>query len=211
MALYIAQLELGPMENFVYLVGSTETRKCAVVDPAWDVETALARAERDGMQIVAGLVSHTHPDHINAATRVGAPMHVHQSEAERVKKMGADVIARTPGDVLELGPDCRITFVHTPGHTPGSQCFLVGDALLSGDTLFIGGCGRCDLPGGDPEQMYRTIYGTLMKMPDGTRLYPGHNYAERPMSTMADEKQSNPYLQFHDLQSFVAYRMRPRK
>src|SRR5262245_18300008 len=125
MALYLAQLELGPMQNFVYLVGSGGTRRCAVVDPAWSDETALARAEQDGMELCAGLVSHTHPDHINAAARVPAPMHVHKTEAERLRALGADVVARASGDVLELGPDCKITFVHTPGHTPGSQCFLI--------------------------------------------------------------------------------------
>src|SRR5262249_3688978 len=122
-----------------------------------------------------------------------------------------DVVAHQGGDVLELGADCRVTFVHTPGHTPGSQCFLVEDALVAGDTLFIGGCGRCDLPGGDPEQMYRTLHHTLAAMPDGTRLSPGHNYAERPVSTLGDERRGNPYLLHHDLASFVAYRMRSRR
>jgi glyoxylase-like metal-dependent hydrolase (beta-lactamase superfamily II) len=208
---YIVQLELGPMQNFVYLIGSPTTRRAVVVDPAWEVERVLQRAAADGIEIVGGLVSHTHPDHVNAADRLDRPLHVHQSEADRLARAGVEVVRRTAGDVLELGPDCRITFVHTPGHTPGSQCFLVGDALVSGDTLFIGGCGRCDLPGGDPEQMYRTLYGTLLGMPDGTRLYPGHNYADHPVSTLGDEKRANPYLQFQDLAAFVAYRMRPRR
>jgi glyoxylase-like metal-dependent hydrolase (beta-lactamase superfamily II) len=209
--LYLKQLELGPMQNFVYLIGSTETRRCAIVDPAWDVETALAQAQADGMQVVAGLISHTHPDHVNAAARVAAPLHVNAVEAGRLQHIGGDARAAAPGDVVELGPDCRITVVHTPGHTPGSQCFLVGDALVAGDTLFVRGCGRCDLPGGDAEQMYRTLYHTLGAMPEGTRLFPGHNYADRPSSTLGDERRENPYLQFHDLAAFVAYRMRPRK
>jgi glyoxylase-like metal-dependent hydrolase (beta-lactamase superfamily II) len=138
-------------------------------------------------------------------------VHVHALEADRLREAGVDCVPGRGGDVLELGPDCKITFVHTPGHTPGSQCFLCNDALVSGDTLFIGGCGRCDLPGGDPEQLYRSLYETLGAMPAGTRLYPGHNYADRPVSTLRDEKKSNPYFQFHDLAAFVAYRMRPRK
>ena len=211
--MYIVQLELGPMENFVYLIGSTETRRCAVVDPAWDLGALSRRAEADGMQIVAGLVSHTHPDHINAASELDAPLHVHALEAERLRKLGVDARPCSSGDELVLGPDCRLRFVHTPGHTPGSQCFYIEPegALVSGDTLFINGCGRCDLPGGDPQQMYRTLTQTLAAMPDGTRLYPGHNYADRPVSTLAEERRQNPYLQFHDLAAFVAYRMRPRK
>jgi glyoxylase-like metal-dependent hydrolase (beta-lactamase superfamily II) len=220
MSLYVVQLRLGPIENFVYLVGSETTRRAVVVDPAWEVESALARAAEDGMTLVGGLVSHTHPDHINAAMRVDAPMHVHALEAERVRELGADVVPRKSGDVLELGPDCHITFVHTPGHTPGSQSFLLRgpgangeamEALVSGDTLFVNGCGRCDLPGGDPEQMFRTIDRTLRAMPDGTRLYPGHDYADRKVSTLGDEKRQNPYFQYHDLAAFVAYRMRPRR
>jgi glyoxylase-like metal-dependent hydrolase (beta-lactamase superfamily II) len=209
--MYLKQFQIGPMENFVYLIGSTTSRRAAIVDPAWEVDTVLAEAARDGMQLVAGLASHTHWDHINAASQIGAPVHVHALEADRLREAGVDCVPHRGGDVLELGPDCKITFVHTPGHTPGSQCFLCDDALVSGDTLFIGGCGRCDLEGGDPEQMYRSLHETLGAMPSGTRLYPGHNYADRPVSTLEDEKKSNPYFQFHDLASFVAYRMRPRK
>jgi glyoxylase-like metal-dependent hydrolase (beta-lactamase superfamily II) len=210
MSLYLKQLELGPLQNFVYLIGSTLTQKCAVVDPAWEIERVLELAGQDGMSVTAALVSHTHPDHVNAAERVHAPVHVHALEAGRLRERGLDCVERKGGDVLELGADCRITFVHTPGHTPGSQCFLVEGALVSGDTLFINGCGRCDLPGGDAEQMYRSLYNTLGAMPAGTRLYPGHNYADRVVSTLGDERAKNPYFQFQDLATFVSYRMRPR-
>jgi glyoxylase-like metal-dependent hydrolase (beta-lactamase superfamily II) len=112
--------------------------------------------------------------------------------------------------VVKVGP-LEVKLLHTPGHTPGSQCVLCGDALVSGDTLFINACGRCDLKGGNPEDMYRSITGVLMRLPDTTRLFPGHDYADVPVAELGAVKQSNPYFQFHDLPSFVEFRMRPRK
>lgn len=97
----------------------------------------------------------------------------------------------------------RIRLLHTPGHTPGSQCFLVGDNLISGDTLFIGGCGRVDLPGSDPAQMYDSLVNRLRALPDQTVLYPGHDYADRPTSTIGEEKQRNPYMRFKRLEDFL--------
>ena len=106
------------------------------------------------------------------------------------------------GDEVAVG-GFKVKFVHTPGHTPGSQCFLVGNALVSGDTLFIGSCGRVDLPGSDPEEMYRSLQ-TLGSLPEETVLYPGHNYADRPKSTIGDEKRTNMMLRFRNLQDFLS-------
>jgi glyoxylase-like metal-dependent hydrolase (beta-lactamase superfamily II) len=106
------------------------------------------------------------------------------------------------GDEIAVGAQ-RIRLLHTPGHTPGSQCFLVGDSLISGDTLFIGGCGRVDLPGSDPAQMYDSLVNKLRALPDDTVLYPGHDYAERPTSTIGQEKQRNPYMRFKRLEDFL--------
>jgi glyoxylase-like metal-dependent hydrolase (beta-lactamase superfamily II) len=104
----------------------------------------------------------------------------------------------------------RLKALHTPGHTPGSQCLYFHDSLVSGDTLFIEACGRCDLRGGDPEAMYRSLSQVLMKLPDQTQLFPGHDYSDLPSSSLAEAKKRNPYLQFPDLRSFIGYRMRPR-
>jgi glyoxylase-like metal-dependent hydrolase (beta-lactamase superfamily II) len=115
-----------------------------------------------------------------------------------------------PGDVLTVGGR-NFQALHTPGHTPGSHCLLAQDALVSGDTVFINGCGRCDLPGGDPEAMYRSLSQVLLKVPDSTRLFPGHDYANVPVAAMADVRHHNPYFAFPDVASFVAFRMRPRR
>lgn len=207
----IKQKQVGPMENFVYLIGDTKTKHAAIVDPGWDAEAILKLARENGYQITDILISHTHFDHVNALSELlketDAKVHVHKSEAQYLQKTAASNIhAVSAGDILELG-NTKIQFIHTPGHTPGSQCFHVEDNLISGDTLFIKGCGRCDLPGGNPEQMYESLHQTLMKLKDETILYPGHNYAEKTSSTMGEEKKENPYLVKESLQEFLRYRM----
>ena len=110
------------------------------------------------------------------------------------------------GHRVKVG-EIEISLIHTPGHTPGSQCFHVQDRLISGDTLFIGACGRCDLPGGNAKEMYYTLTQRLMKFDDSTILYPGHNYAEKPTSTMGQEKKTNPYLLCDSLDNFLRFRI----
>ena len=106
----------------------------------------------------------------------------------------------------------EIELIHTPGHTPGSQCFSVksnhdAPLLVAGDTLFINGCGRCDLPGGNVDQMFDTIYNKLMKMPSETVIFPGHNYAEKVSDTLENQKKTNPFMQYENLMSFVQRRL----
>lgn len=216
--LYVRQLKLGPMENFVYLVGVTHAPEVLVVDPAWDVAAIEAAAAEDGKRIAGAFVSHCHGDHTNGLpellSRHDVPVYANRTELD----FSGELRARAPGafrplaggDVLEVGP-ARFKALHTPGHTPGSHCLLCDDALVSGDTLFISACGRCDLRGGDPEAMYRSLNGTLRALPDGTRLLPGHDYADVPQAPLGEVKAKNPYFQFPDVESFVAFRMRPRK
>lgn len=210
-SLYLKQMELGPMENFVYLIGDPETREAAVVDPAWDVDTILKTAQQDGMKITKILVTHHHFDHTNGIeellSHTPAKAYIHKAEAEFMKRVWSDTVQVESGDVIQVGK-IPITFIHTPGHTPGSQCFLLDNKLISGDTLFIGFCGRCDLPGGNPEQMYDSLYNRLGKLDGRTLLYPGHNYGKTPVSTLEDERKQNPYLQFQSLEDFVKFRMR---
>jgi hydroxyacylglutathione hydrolase len=216
-ALYFKQLEIGPMQNYVYLIGSTETRKVAVIDAAWQIDTILRIAAEDDVEITHAFVTHTHPDHVGGrfagveieglAELLGkckAKVVVHKNEAEFLKGLAlSDVIQSESGDKIDVG-GVEILLLHTPGHTPGSQCFLVDGRIVSGDTLFIGACGRTDLPGGNAEDLYHSLTQKLMALPHDTILYPGHNYAPRPTSTIGDEKRSNPYFQFHSLKQFLA-------
>ncbi len=208
--LYLKQIEVGPMQNYIYLVGDREKHECVMVDPAWEVGRVLNEAEKDGMKVTGALVTHAHFDHVNGLddflTRVKGKIHCHKDEAEFLKKWHSDLKPMSDGDKLAVG-GAEITFLHTPGHTPGSQCFLVSDQLVSGDTLFIQACGRCDLPGGDAEQMYYSLK-RLASLDEKVVLYPGHNYSDETTSTIGQEKRTNPYLQSANLQDFLSFRMR---
>jgi len=202
---YLKQMEVGPMQNYTYLIGSKETREVAVVDPGWEAETIVKAALADDMTITKVLITHTHFDHVQALPdlleRVKAKVYIHKAEADRLKGLGSDLVKVEGGETIPLGP-FSLTFLHTPGHTPGSQCFLLEDKLISGDTLFIGACGRCDLPGGNPEEMFRSLT-RLKELGDHIILYPGHNYADRPFSTIGDEKRKNPFLRLSSLGHFL--------
>ena len=207
--LYLKQLQMGPMENFIYLIGDSKTKECVMVDPAWDVAQVLSVAEKDEMTIVGGLATHHHYDHTNGIqdllTKVGCPVYVNKNDAPYLKGLQSEITRVDSGHRLRVG-GIEITFIHTPGHTPGSQCFLVNHRLVSGDTLFINACGRCDLPGGDAKQMYASLQ-QLAKLEDNVILLPGHNYADEPTSTIGQEKRLNPYYQTHSLQDFLVSRM----
>jgi glyoxylase-like metal-dependent hydrolase (beta-lactamase superfamily II) len=129
---------------------------------------------------------------------------VHKAEAEFLKGLVAsDLIKSDHGDKIDVG-GIEIELMHTPGHTPGSQCFLVDGRVVSGDTMFIDACGRVDFPGGNAEQMYYSLTQKLMELPDDTILFPGHNYARLTQATIGEQKKTNPYLKFSSLKQFLA-------
>jgi glyoxylase-like metal-dependent hydrolase (beta-lactamase superfamily II) len=206
----IHALELGPMENFVYLVHDHASGRAAVVDPAWEVPEVLALADSRGVRITDILLTHSHHDHINGIGEVlekfDAQLHLMKSEA---RFWGSHLDLPTlhhGGDVIELG-NTAITALHTPGHTPGSACYHVGNELITGDTLFVFGCGRCDLRGGDPEQMYVTLKDMAGRLPAETVIHPGHNYAEQVTATMDEQLAGNPFMHFDNSKDFTHYRM----
>jgi len=205
-SIYLKQVELGPMANYVYFVGDPNSREVAVVDPAWDVDRIVEMAQENDLTITKILITHSHFDHINGVeallNRTKAKVYINKAEAEFMRAVWPDLVKVDSGDTTRVG-DVDIAFLHTPGHTPGSQCFMVQNHLISGDTLFIGACGRCDLPGSNPEDMYRSLTQKLAKLDEHTIVFPGHNYAARPYSTIGDEKRFNPYLQFQSLQDFL--------
>lgn len=215
--LYLKQLECGPMQNYVYLIGDPVTRQAAVVDPAWEVERVVQAAQEDGYTLTKVLITHTHQDHtgghlfgnhipgvVELLGLVDIPVYVHKTETHILKDVpDSSKVPTESHQVVDLGGDVQITLIHTPGHTPGSQCFLVQNRLVSGDTLFIGACGRVDLPNSNPEEMYDSLTNKLMRLDDDTVLYPGHNYARKPASTIGDERRQNPYVQFASLHDFL--------
>ena len=147
--LIIRQMELGPMQNFVYLIGSRQSGEAAVVDPAWDVSRILEEAKALNLKITRALVTHTHFDHINGLTelleKTDAKVYVHKSEAKNTKVPNSQIVKTDKGDEFDLG-GVTLRFIHTPGHTCGSQCFEITGNLVAGDTLFVQNCGRAVLP-----------------------------------------------------------------
>lgn len=215
--LIVEQIEIGPMQNFTYIVGSRSTREVAIVDPAWDIENLVKHINEKGYKLTAALVTHYHPDHIGGAFGGNnidgiaellainpLKIYAHKEEADGVKKVtgvsDSDLVRVDSGDDLLIG-DVSVEFLHTPGHTPGSQCFRIQNKLVSGDTLFINACGRVDLPGSDTEDMYRSLQ-KLATLPDDTLLLPGHNYAQVPNATMGDTKKINTYLNIKDIETW---------
>lgn len=203
------------MSNFMYLIGDPVSRQAMVVDPAWDVGSLLDLAEEDGYKVTGALVTHYHPDHVGGnlfghqieglqqvLERVSIPIYVNKHEAQGLVVVSGvsagDLRSVDDGDTVRLG-EHEIRFLHTPGHTPGSQCFLIGNRLVAGDTLFVRGCGRVDLPGGDPEAMYQTLNQKLAKLPADTVLFPGHNYGPTETSTLEDERRDNLYMRVGSL------------
>ena len=194
------------MVNFVYVIGDRITGECVLVDPAYDVASILETIEADGMRTTGVLATHYHPDHVGGSMMghriegiaallqlVNVPIHVQKDEFEWVEKVTgvgrSNLVARNPGDVVVVG-DVEITLVHTPGHTPGSQCFLVDGRLVSGDTLFLDGCGRTDLPGSNPGDMYHSLR-KLSSLPDDTVIFPGHRYSVESNAALGRVRMTN--------------------
>jgi glyoxylase-like metal-dependent hydrolase (beta-lactamase superfamily II) len=195
------------MVNFVYLIGDCETGEAVAVDPAYDIRGLLDILAADDMNLVGALATHYHPDHVGGSmggftisgvrellTLHPVPIHVQADEAAWVMRVtdasGSDLVEHQSGDTVMVG-DIPIELIHTPGHTPGSQCFYVDGRLVAGDTLFLEGCGRLDLPGGDPAAMYDSLTHKLSKVPDDAILFPGHQYSAEPSASMGETRRMN--------------------
>ena len=209
-AFRVHALELGPMENFVYLVEDLNSRRCAVVDPAWAVGEIVAKAAALDVSITDILLTHSHHDHINGIEELlnhaSAEVHLLKPEYEFWQHELDKPSLHHGGDELQLG-DTTIKILHTPGHTPGSACYQLGNEIITGDTLFVFGCGRCDLSGGSPHDMFATLKNMKERLPQDMLIHPGHNYSVKKTSTLAEQVEGNPFLHYEDEDSFVHYRM----
>jgi glyoxylase-like metal-dependent hydrolase (beta-lactamase superfamily II) len=195
------------MVNFVYFIGDRVTGEALIVDPAYDPAGLLRILEADGMRCVGMLGTHYHADHVGGSIMgltiagaaellevVSVPLHIQRDDAEYVATTtglgGSDVVTHDGSGVVRVG-EIAIELLHTPGHTPGSQSFLVENRLVAGDTLFLDGCGRTDLPGGDPAQLYDSLTRVLARVPDDAVLFPGHQYSAAPSATMGETRAGN--------------------
>ena len=197
------------MVNFAYLIGDRATGEAVLVDPAYNTQDLLDVLAQDDMRPVGVLATHYHADHIGGdlmgypiqgiaqlLDTIDIPIHVQAQEVEwieRTTSVSSQLVAHSSGDVLRVG-DVDVTLIHTPGHTPGSQCFFVDGRLVSGDTLFLDGCGRTDLPGSNPQEMYESLTTRLSQIPDDAVLFPGHLYSPAPSQSMGETRKNNYVL-----------------
>jgi len=192
------QIKVGQMENFSYVIGDPKSKECAVVDPGWDTDRIIKFCNENNLEIKKIILTHTHYDHINDLNylfeKTKADVYVHSLESDIIKEINGDIniVKLNHNDIINIG-DIKINVIHTPGHTPGSVCLLFDDKLVTGDTLFVGSVGRIDLPGGNSNQLFESLQ-KLKKLNDNIKVYPGHDYGSKPISTIKEEKENNVYM-----------------
>ena len=217
----VEQFEVGLLQNFCEILSCPETREAAVVDPAWEVDRLLREAQRLGVRITKALITHGHHDHVEGIAELvaatGATVVVNAHEIERVRAtMHLDGVATPPTfELIDDDQDVAIgrrglRALWPPGHTAGGTCYLADGYIVTGDVMFIGGCGRTDFPGGNTAELWKSLQ-RLMALPEETRVYPGHNYGTTPTSTIGRETLENPYLLCPDFEAFRTLRERNRK
>jgi len=207
---FIRQIPIGPMQNFAYFLGDKESKEIAIVDPGWDVDLLCDEAKKDNLKVVSILLTHGHYDHADGVNdlvdRYNIPAYISEKELPLYISDYKNLSKVKDRERIAIG-SIEVECILTPGHTPGCQCFYVPGHLITGDTLFVHGCGRCDLPGGDAKQMYNSLYNIIKKLPDETITYPGHLYGRSTTATLKIQKETNPYLQSSSLEDFLSKRM----
>jgi len=192
--------------NFTYVFGDEKTGEAAVVDPGHDVERILRQVQLLKAHLKYVFNTHSHGDHTAGNTKIKE-----KTKAKVVMHARAPLpkdIAVEDQDSLRVGR-LVVKVIHTPGHTPDSICLLVDNKLFTGDTLFVGECGRTDLPGGSSEDMYHSLFGRILSLPDDIEVYPGHDYGERPCSTIGHERKTNYTLKNRTLEEFIQFMKNP--
>jgi hydroxyacylglutathione hydrolase len=199
----ILQIPVGQMANFTYILADEESGEAAVIDPSWDLDEIFQALKKNGWRAKYVINTHTHFDHVlgneQMAEVTGAKIVQHKNS--QLKKD----IAVSDGDMIEIG-SIRLRVMHTPGHSKDGMCLLLDDHLIfTGDTLFVGNCGRVDLPGSDAKEMYYSLFDRLAKLDEKLIIYPGHNYGSTSTSTIGYEKKTNYVLQPRSKQEFLEF------
>ena len=188
----VYQLQVGNMQNFTYILEDESTKESVIIDPSWDLELILETIERNDLKVKYIINTHHHFDHTigNDAMvkHTGSKILQHESSTLKNDTRVSD------GEKITFGKS-ELTVIHTPGHSKDSICLIGDGKIFSGDTLFVGNCGRIDLPGGSAKELYHSLFDTLYKLSDNLMLYPGHNYGSSPNSTLGKEKKTNFVLQ----------------
>lgn len=206
----VHQIKVGKMAVFCYLIGDEDSKTCALVDPAFETEKVLMKAEKEGYQVTHVINTHGHSDHTSGNADIihqtGAALLIHKLDSVRLTKVLHKAFSRIlggkgspppdrlleQGDVVEIG-NTTLTVIHSPGHTPGSICLYSPGHIFTGDTLFVGAVGRTDLPGGSHRQLVSSIRKNIYSLPGDTIMWPGHDYGSSSRSTILHEQRTNPY------------------
>lgn len=200
------QVAVGTFQNFAYIIGDEKTKTGAIVDPAWEVDKLLKTASELGMKVSYVINTHSHHDHIqgnnHVVSQTGAKVVMHEQASEKKD------IAVKDGYTLEIG-SLKAKVIHTPGHCPDHICILVDGKLLTGDTLFVGECGRTDLAGGNPGEMYDSLFHKILPLEDSIEVYPGHDYGKKPSSTIGYERANNYTLKPRTREDFIKFMAEP--
>ena len=204
---FFQQYPVGSMQNFNYVLGCPQTHQGACFDPAFAPEQAVQTLQAGGYSLNVVFLTHNHWDHIDGlpylVERFDPLVYVHELDEKPVRKITQNIQHVQDGATLKLG-QLSIRVIHTPGHTQGSVCYFIeGHTLVTGDTLFQGNCGRCDLPGGSARQMFESLHGKLNKLDPQVIVYPGHDYGSRPVSTIGYESEHNPTMQAETYEAFI--------
>lgn len=199
----ILQIPVGQMANFVYIIADEDSGDAAIIDPSWDLDDVFHALKKNGWKAKYVINTHTHFDHVlgneQVAEVTGAKIIQHENS-----KLQKDIAVKD-GDTIEVG-SVKLKVMHTPGHSKDSMCLILDNQLIfTGDTLFVGNCGRTDLPGSDPAEMYHSLFDKLAGLDEKLVVYPGHNYGPTPTSTIGNEKKTNYVLQPRSKQEFLGF------
>lgn len=193
MTFKVLQIPVGQMANYTYIIADEETDEAAVIDPSWELDKVFSALKRNGWTAKYVINTHSHFDHVlgneQVASVTGAKIIQHENS-----KLEKDIAIRG-GQTIELGKT-KLRVLHTPGHSEDSICLLIDEkVVITGDTLFVGTCGRIDLPGSDPSKMYHSLIEVVSKLDQSLTVYPGHNYGTTETSTIGREVSTNYVLQ----------------
>tara|TARA_Y100000389_G_scaffold123142_1_gene120422 strand:- start:3876 stop:4571 length:696 start_codon:yes stop_codon:yes gene_type:complete len=206
----VKTFDVGPMLNIIYLIWDKLTKEAAIVDPAWDLTDVLKFITDNKLTLKKILLTHSHHDHVNSIDKIlnkyDVPIYINKLEANFWENNYDNLQMTDSEESIYLGKS-KIISIHTPGHTPGSCCYSISNNLIAGDTLFVFGCGRCDLHGGSPEQMFKSLKSLKKNLNNDTIIMPGHNYSIKRESTLQEEIEGNPFFSFNNLNDFIKYRM----
>ena len=200
--MFFKQIISNPGQNFSYILADERTKEAAVIDPSYETEWLIKIIESEKLKVKYIINTHDHHDHTAGNSRIkektGAKIIAH-----KFAKVGQDVSVDDK-DEIKIG-NLKMKVIYTPGHCKSSICLTVENKILTGDTLFVGECGRTDLAGSDPAEMYDSLFNKLMKLNDETEVYPGHDYGGKPFSTIGFERKNNYVLKTRTKEEFVEF------